>query len=686
MLGHHEQPTAKFSRHSGAVVSGIDEIERARSALFSLDASMPRDEWIRVGMAAKSAGLSGADFNEWSNAASNYKSEKDCETAWRSFDTNGRITAATLFGMAREQGWQDQTSVRAQVLSPRGSERERQIALPPAATASLPVPVTESAKAMVVWERCAQAPVDHPYVTKKAGRSDELRVYPFDAPKLTIQGQDVAGFLVVPCWSGDKLQTLQFIPCTGPKLNLAGASFSDGYFTVGEIYARSTVYVVEGIGQAWACNAATGAPSVVCFGAGRMATVATSLRATNPTAQIVLVPDRGKEEQVQNIAKKLHCAWCKMPGGVADNYDANDLMQEKGLAALADLLSQVKTVPMRYNMLSGGDLLALPAMRWMLRGVLPMTGFAGLYGPSGSGKSFLVLAIAAAIAGGEYEWFGHRVTQCPVTYCALEGEGGIAKRIKAWAIAHGKEVPHAMRFITQPFDLRAEQDVIDLASAIVAVGGAGGMTILDTLNRAAPGADENSSVDMGDLINASKRLQDLTGGLVLLVHHTGKVEQYGPRGHSSFYAALDGAIEVKCKDNVRKWAVAKSKDDETGTEHVFKLDVVTVGVDDDGDDVTSCVVVPDATMAAIKKMTFPSGANQKIAFDMLAAPMRESVDVSKGGAPEGQGCITFQAAMDLVASCMPGDAKHKRQRAKEAITALITKSTYGLGGGWIWAV
>ena len=685
MLGHHDKASAKRSWPSGSSVSGIDEIERARSALFFLDASMPRDKWVRVGMAAKCAGLSGEDFNEWSKAAPNYKSEKDCQAAWQSFDVDGGVKEGTLFGMARDQGWQDTASGRSMALLPRRSLEDRQINLLGTVPAIVS-PAAESAKAIEVWSHAVPAPADHPYVAKKAGSSDGVRVYPHDAPVLKIKGESIAGCLVVPCWSGDKLQTLQFIPGTGPKLNLAGATFNDGYFTVGHINNCSTVYVVEGIGQAWACHAANGEPSVVCFGAGRMATVAIAIRVAHPNSQIVLVPDAGKEGTVQSIAKNLNIGWCEMPAGAADNFDANDLMQEQGSAALADLLKLVKKTQMRYTLLSGQDLLALPPMRWMLRGVLPMTGFAGLYGPSGSGKSFLVLAIAAAIAGGDYEWFGHRITQCPVTYCALEGEGGIAKRIKAWATFYGKEVPQALRFITQPFDLRAERDVIDLASAIVAVGGAGGMTILDTLNRAAPGADENSSVDMGDLINASKRLQDLTGGLVLLVHHTGKVEHYGPRGHSSFYAALDGAIEVKCKDKVRKWAVAKSKDDETGTEYQFDLDVVSVGVDDDGDDVTSCVVVPDATTAAIKKMTLPSGANQRIAVEVLANLIRDSTDVGKGGAPEGKGCITFLAAMDLVANCIQGNAKHKRQRAKEAITALITKGMFGLGDDWIWAV
>ena len=38
-----------------------------------------------------------------------------------------------------------------------------------------------------------------------------------------------------------------------------------------------------------------------------------------------------------------------------------------------------------------------------------------LYGPSGSGKSFLMLDVAAAVAEGSNAWFGLRVRQCPVT-------------------------------------------------------------------------------------------------------------------------------------------------------------------------------------------------------------------------------------------------------------------------------
>jgi hypothetical protein len=80
--------------------------------------------------------------------------------------------------------------------------------------------------------------------------------------------------------------------------------------------------------------------------------------------------------------------------------------------------------------------------------------------------------------------------------------------------------------------------------AIRAAGWSGGVLCLDTLNRAAPTADENSSRDMGEILEAAKRLQAATGGLVVLVHHTGKDSSRGLRGHSSLFAAMDAAVEV----------------------------------------------------------------------------------------------------------------------------------------------
>lgn len=299
----------------------VSDRERAADALQYLDAGCARDEWVRAGMAAKSAGLDFDDFNNWSASAGNYKNENECRTVWKSFKESGGVTPATLFGMARAQGWGDETRAK--------DER-------PARPIPKPAPSQQQAansNAVDVWDRCIAATPAEPYINRKKGKPDGLRVYPASAPPLVVRGQNVAGYLAVPCWSSEHLQTLQFIPLgKGEKLNLPGAQFNDGFFTVGQITDR--VYIVEGIGQAWAVNQATGAAAVVCFGAGRMATVANTLRTQHPTARLVVVPDRGKEEQAAKIAAAVAGEWVAMPDDKPGNYDANDYAQEFGTGCI----------------------------------------------------------------------------------------------------------------------------------------------------------------------------------------------------------------------------------------------------------------------------------------------------------------------------------------------------------------
>ncbi len=654
----------------------MSDIDRTRDAFNHIDAGCSRDEWVRAGMAAKSAGLEFDDFNNWSASAGNYAGENECRTVWKSFDDSGAVTPATLYGMAFAQGWKD----------PSKSRTKQRAAMPmtaPVKAPAKPVKQVASVSPDAVWERCILATTFEAYINRKQGKPDGLRVYPKDAPPIVIRGQDVTGYLVVPCWSDDKLQTLQFIPKEkGDKLNLPGASFNDGFFKVGDITDR--VYICEGIGQAWAVNQATGAAAVCCFGAGRMATVAKTLRDKHPAASLVIVPDKGKEIEAAKIAAAVAGQWVEMPADKLSNYDANDLMQEQGAGALLALLERRLAPAKRFELLSGDDLCNAPPMRWMVRGVLPADGLAALYGASGSGKSFLVLDLAFAIACGDAAWFGRRVTQAPVTYVCLEGEAGMGKRVKAWKLHNEKLLPQSLRFTVKPFDLLSD-DVTELAKEIIAKGGAGGMVVIDTLNRAAPGADENSSVDMGNLIAAAKQLQSLIGGLVLLVHHTGKDTSKGLRGHSSLYAALDSAVEVTATDTRKAWSVAKSKDDITGDAHPFKLEIVQVGIDDEGDVITSCVIVPDDSAEAKQKAKRPTlRVNQKIANEALGDALRKSPHNGKEGAPVGRPCIQYADAVAIVAELIPADAKHKTTRAKTAITGLVGLGFLAMKGDWLW--
>ncbi len=339
---------------------------------------------------------------------------------------------------------------------------------------------------------------------------------------------------------------------------------------------------------------------------------------------------------------------------------------------------------MRFKLLSATDLSNVPPMQWMVRGVIPSKGLAAIYGPSGTGKSFLVLDMGCAIAAGDKYWFGRRIVQSQVVYVCLEGESGMSKRVKAWSSYYERQLPDGLRFIMQPFNIMND-DVAALAKALVASGMSGSLVIIDTLNRAAPGADENSSVDMGKIIAAANRLQNMINGVVLLVHHTGKDATKGLRGHSSLYAALDAAIEVVNAHSVSEWGVAKSKDDGKGHAYPFKLEIVSLGLDKEREKVTSCVAVSSDTVPMIQKKKINLGSNQKIALDVLSESFHVSPDECVGPVLPGKRYLKYDEAVLLVSSRIPTDARHKKSRAIDAIAALVQKQYLFVRDEWLWS-
>jgi hypothetical protein len=210
------------------------------------------------------------------------------------------------------------------------------------------------------------------------------------------------------------------------------------------------------------------------------------------------------------------------------------------------------------------------------------------------------------------------------------------------------------------------------------------VTILDTLNRAAPEADENASADMGRILQAAKELQALTDGLVVLVHHTGKDATKGLRGHSSLFAALDAAVEVSRDGERREWKVAKAKDGEDGAGHPFGLPVVQLPPDDEGEPVTSCVVRADDSVAQVQRVKLPQGGNQRIVLDALRPMFKDSSRFGMGGAPATRPCIALEPAITAAGPGLTCTPDRRTERTREALTGLVARGVLGCGEGWLW--
>jgi hypothetical protein len=268
----------------------------------------------------------------------------------------------------------------------------------------------------------------------------------------------------------------------------------------------------------------------------------------------------------------------------------------------------------------------------------------------------------------------------------LEGQAGLQKRVKAWIKARGVGLPKDFHLILDSFHLTDFDDVQNLAAVIPK----GAVVFIDTLNRAAPTADENASKDMGAIIEGANMLRLLTDGLVVLVHHTGKDTAQGMRGHSSLFAALDGAIEVKRNNAGRTWTVAKTKDGEDGKTTPFELLVHNLGSDEDGEAITSCTV--EAANASIFAKAPPSYAGPKNALKEITQVILSGVGTVTGikGAPNGVSCLNMDDAIAAVAASLVTVKSNKRTfTARLRIESL--KNSGHLGGyidangdGWCW--
>ena len=189
-------------------------------------------------------------------------------------------------------------------------------------------------------------------------------------------------------------------------------------------------------------------------------------------------------------------------------------------------------------------------VRWIIENVLPERGFAALYGPPGSYKSFIALDIAEAVATGR-QWMGNQVTNPgAVLYIAGEGHGGIGARIKACKINHQTQDGAEIYVIRYQLNLRSSADDFNLLmesidNLIERTGIELRLVQIDTLARAFGGGNENDSQDMGAFIHNAGRLQRKLDCALMVLHHSGKDATKGLRGHSSLLGAVDTQLELQ---------------------------------------------------------------------------------------------------------------------------------------------
>ena len=338
------------------------------------------------------------------------------------------------------------------------------------------------------------------------------------------------------------------------------------------------------------------------------------------------------------------------------------------MSSTPEELEAIAAAAPQFVLHSYREMLTARPAKWMVKGLIPDEGVGVLYGASGSGKTFLVLDLALNVATGE-DWTGFKVPRPrPVVYCAVEAGAGINKRLKAAHLARGvSEVTQGpnLHVLLVPFDLTDNASVKALGDVILQRCGKGVLIVIDTLNRAAPGIDENSSQGIGLVLKGAQDLAAQVGGLVLLVHHSGKDASKGMRGSSALHAGVDLAIAVEANGALRTLKVVKNKDGEAGQTRAFSLQSVEVGVDDDKDPITSCVVKFEQGPG--RTLKDPSGKNQAPVLQALKEAFQRSTELY-----EGVPMLTHAEAVVVATAALKElNCDRPAERAKDSLKGLV---------------
>ncbi|MGE0724342.1 MAG: AAA family ATPase [Alphaproteobacteria bacterium] len=231
---------------------------------------------------------------------------------------------------------------------------------------------------------------------------------------------------------------------------------------------------------------------------------------------------------------------------------------------------------------------------YIVKGLIPRVGLVVVWGPPKCGKTFWTADLALHVALNR-EYRGRRVVAGPVVYVVAEGIQGFRRRIEAFRQNRMTEeaAADAVPFyaVEVNLDLVAEHHAL-IAAIRQDIGGVDpAVVVIDTLNRTLRGS-ESSDEDMAAYIAAADAVRTTFNCAVIVVHHCG-IDATRPRGHTSLGGAVDAQLAVK-RDTAGGFTttVEWQKDGPEGDVLSSRLVPVEIGVDDDGDAITSCVVEP----------------------------------------------------------------------------------------------
>lgn len=242
-------------------------------------------------------------------------------------------------------------------------------------------------------------------------------------------------------------------------------------------------------------------------------------------------------------------------------------------STLFDRPAPTATDPPPRRCLTIADLRSLPEPAWLIGRLLQERSLTGIYGETGSFKSYIALDWAMCLATGE-PYQGREIARTgPVLYIAAEGATTILGRVEAWCEERGREADSIPLFIIPDAPALPEIGVAEklLADMAADVPGQPVAIFIDTVAKTfETGSEENSNDAMNRYVKACERLRDGAGAAIVPIHHAGWGGAH-ERGGSAYRAGLDASYEVKREGEIVTLTCKKQRAAvETGPLHMIR--------------------------------------------------------------------------------------------------------------------
>lgn len=222
---------------------------------------------------------------------------------------------------------------------------------------------------------------------------------------------------------------------------------------------------------------------------------------------------------------------------------------------------------------SGEEIEHIPPTRWLLRGKVVQGGLTAIYSEPGLGKSFVAIDMGIAAVLGETWWGEQFPANSRVLYVAAERHREVADRVKAACVKRGVNIKQLANFtiVAAPRPAQVTADLLDLIEVTQKLEPT--LIIFDTFARMTLDSDENSTKDMGRLVENFLQVVNAAGEQCsgVIVHHAGKDKSKGMRGNTALLGALDAVLKLEKSGRYLRLSVEKINAAETPLPARFEI-------------------------------------------------------------------------------------------------------------------